>query len=177
MATVQRRSTIDTRVDAGVAWLTPRQREHADLDVLRLDILAALSSLVDDPDIQTIVCAGFPAAILEGSTTDGSSDADAMLIEQCHRLIEQLWRSSKTLTVRRAADHSAAPDAPAYIEPLTPRERQVLSMVSQWVSARDIAARLFISERTVESHVSNGYRKLGICSRIELARRAAEFGL
>lgn len=177
MTTIERRSTIDTRVDSGVAWLTPRRSEHANLYGLKLDVLAALSSLVDDPDVQTIVCAGFPAAMLEGATASGSSGTDPMLVEQCRRLIEQLWRSSKTLSVRRYPDRSTAPDAPAYVEPLTQRERQVLSMVSQWASAREIGARLFISERTVETHVSNGYRKLGIRSRIELVQRAAEFGL
>jgi DNA-binding NarL/FixJ family response regulator len=44
-------------------------------------------------------------------------------------------------------------------------------------SAPAIAATLFLSERTVESHLSRVYAELGVHSKLELARRAAEFGL
>jgi len=62
-------------------------------------------------------------------------------------------------------------------EALTRREGEVAALVVQGLSARDVGERLCVSERTAERHVANAYVKLGINSRIELVRRAAEFGL
>jgi pimeloyl-ACP methyl ester carboxylesterase/DNA-binding CsgD family transcriptional regulator len=62
-------------------------------------------------------------------------------------------------------------------EGLTRREREVAALAVQGLSALQIAERLVISERTAETHVANTYRKLGVGSRVELVRRAAEFGL
>jgi len=45
---------------------------------------------------------------------------------------------------------------------LTPREREVLTLMAQGMSNGEIASALFISEHTVKNHVSNIYRKLGI---------------
>jgi DNA-binding CsgD family transcriptional regulator len=52
---------------------------------------------------------------------------------------------------------------------LTPQESQIAQMVADGRTTRDIAARLFVSPRTVDSHLYRIYRKLGIASRAELA--------
>ena len=62
-------------------------------------------------------------------------------------------------------------------EALTRREREVARMAAEGASARAIAERLCISERTAEAHIAHVYLKLDIHSRIELARRAEAFGL
>jgi len=53
---------------------------------------------------------------------------------------------------------------------LTPTECTVVDLVADGLSNRDIAARLFVSRRTVETHVSATYRKLEVGSRVELVR-------
>jgi DNA-binding NarL/FixJ family response regulator len=59
---------------------------------------------------------------------------------------------------------------------LTPRERQVLELLSLGRTNRDIAGELAISARTVATHVSTIYRKLGVRDRVEAARRGMEMG-
>jgi DNA-binding CsgD family transcriptional regulator len=58
-----------------------------------------------------------------------------------------------------------------------PHARQVIALAVQGLSAREIGERLFIGERTAETHIANAYRKLGVASRVELVRRAVELGL
>ena len=54
---------------------------------------------------------------------------------------------------------------------LTGREREVARHALHGSSAREIGARLFIGERTVETHLAHVYAKLGVSGRAELARR------
>jgi DNA-binding NarL/FixJ family response regulator len=60
---------------------------------------------------------------------------------------------------------------------LTERETDVLRLVAKGMTARQIAARLVLSHRTVESHVQNTLRKLHLRNRVELTRYAIERGL
>jgi predicted ATPase/DNA-binding CsgD family transcriptional regulator len=56
---------------------------------------------------------------------------------------------------------------------LTPTERQVVQLVSQGLANNDIATRLFVSPRTVQTHLTHVYSKLGLTSRVQLAQEAA----
>jgi two-component system response regulator NreC len=63
------------------------------------------------------------------------------------------------------------------IEALTPRECEVLQLVAQGYTNREIACRLTISVRTVESHRANLMAKVNLHSRVDLVRYAAQHGL
>lgn len=56
---------------------------------------------------------------------------------------------------------------------LTPAELNVVRLVSEGLSNKDIAARLFVSSRTVQAHLSHVYSKLSISSRVQLAQEAS----
>lgn len=58
-------------------------------------------------------------------------------------------------------------------ESLTPTERDVVGLVSEGLPTKDIAARLFVSPRTVQTHLTHIYAKLGLRSRVQLVREAA----
>jgi non-specific serine/threonine protein kinase len=62
-------------------------------------------------------------------------------------------------------------------DPLTPREREVASLIAQGLTNREIAAHLVITERTAESHVQHVLDKLGFASRGRIAAWAMEHGL
>ena len=56
---------------------------------------------------------------------------------------------------------------------LTPTERDVVRLVSEGLANNDIATRLFISPRTVQTHLTHVYTKLGLSSRVQLVQEAA----
>jgi DNA-binding CsgD family transcriptional regulator len=58
-------------------------------------------------------------------------------------------------------------------EPLTPQETRVAHLVAEGLTNRDVAAALFISPKTVETHLASVYRKRNLRSRTELARHLA----
>ncbi len=59
------------------------------------------------------------------------------------------------------------------LEALTQREREVLALLAEGLSNKEIAARLYLSVRTVEGHLTNAYGKLDVHSRTEAALLAA----
>jgi pimeloyl-ACP methyl ester carboxylesterase/DNA-binding CsgD family transcriptional regulator len=63
------------------------------------------------------------------------------------------------------------------VDALSRREREVALLASRGQTAPEIAERLFLSKRTVESHLAAAYLKLGVESKVELIRRAAELGI
>jgi len=74
---------------------------------------------------------------------------------------------------RIARSPGAGPETPS----LTERETEILRHVAKGLTAKQIAARLSLSHRTVENHVQATFRKLQVANRVELARYAIEHGL
>jgi DNA-binding NarL/FixJ family response regulator len=70
------------------------------------------------------------------------------------------------------SDASSGPE-----EPLSPREQEVLKLISEAHTNREIAETLHLAEKTVESHRANILRKLGMRDRVELVRYAIKRGL
>lgn len=71
-------------------------------------------------------------------------------------------------------DAPVAPSVDPELDQLTPREREVLRLLARGYAYKEIAAELYISIKTVETHASNVLRKLQLSSRHQLTRWAAD---
>ena len=76
----------------------------------------------------------------------------------------------------RLADKPSIHPSPL-IESLSEREREILRLVSDGASNREIANRLVIAEGTVKNHITNILGKLGVTDRTQAALKAREYGL
>jgi LuxR family maltose regulon positive regulatory protein len=95
-------------------------------------------------------------------------------------------RADATSGVRHIAGHvgskpaqrsAPTPSGDALIEPLSEREREVLTLLDSDLDGPEIARRLFLSLHTVRTHTRHIYGKLGVGSRRAAVSRAAELGL
>ena len=87
---------------------------------------------------------------------------EAFLTNAVQRSLVRDWMS----------DRATGPD-----EPLSPREQEVLKLIAEAHTNKEIAATLHLAEKTVESHRANLLRKLGMRDRVELVRYAIRRGL
>ena len=78
--------------------------------------------------------------------------------------------ADRARTELRATGETARKRDPSTLSRLTPQERQIVRLVAEGATNQQIAARLFISKRTVEYHLHNVFTKLGISSRTGLIR-------
>jgi DNA-binding CsgD family transcriptional regulator/tetratricopeptide (TPR) repeat protein len=117
---------------------------------------------------RSLAAAGRPGAVAE-------LDRAAMIFTQCGAT----WRRDRTIQALRRLGSGGRRAAAAALGPasLTRREREVARLAARGMSAKAIAEALFVGERTVESHLSTTYAKLGVESKLDLIRRAAELGL
>jgi DNA-binding CsgD family transcriptional regulator len=75
-----------------------------------------------------------------------------------------LWAEKARAELARIGGRTASPDV------LTPAEQRVAELVAAGRTNKEVASALFLTDRTVEGHLTSIYRKLGIRSRVELAR-------
>jgi NarL family two-component system response regulator LiaR len=101
--------------------------------------------------------------------------------EELVRAIHQVHRGEPTLEPSIACkvlgELSHPPQAPLTVDPLTERELEVLRLVAQGKSNKEIAEQLVIADMTVRAHVSNILSKLHLASRTQAALFALRKGL
>jgi class 3 adenylate cyclase/DNA-binding CsgD family transcriptional regulator len=118
-----------------------------------------------------------------GRAVAGSDRTQAIeALQQAAAIFEDLgaeWRRDLSLAALRDLRGRGERAAAAVTGPrsLSKRELEVARLAGKGLTASEIGAELFISERTVEGHLAKIYAKLGVDSKLELVRRAAEFGL
>jgi DNA-binding NarL/FixJ family response regulator len=116
--------------------------------------------------------AGALAYVLKEGTAEELVRAVRQVAAGHRYLSEPLSDRAIAAYAKRAAN--AEPDP---LESLTPRERAVLHLVAQGLTSRQIAERLVVSRRTVESHRANLKRKLDLKNTVDLVRFAVRQGL
>jgi DNA-binding NarL/FixJ family response regulator len=85
------------------------------------------------------------------------------------RVRDQTRRELRKLGARSEV-RGPATGAEAGLESLTAREREIADLVADRLTNPQIAEKLFLSKKTVESHIRNLFVKLGVSSRVEIAR-------
>jgi DNA-binding CsgD family transcriptional regulator len=84
----------------------------------------------------------------------------------------------KEVEVRVREDEPFSVDAGKLKElGITPREHQILGLIAEGLSNREIGERLFVSENTVKTHSSRLFDKLGVNRRVQAVQRGRELGL
>jgi DNA-binding CsgD family transcriptional regulator len=98
-----------------------------------------------------------------GNLTRSSEEAQAAAADARRLDMPGVLRDTESL-LRKLGAANQSPD------PLTAREREVAELVAQALSNKEVASKLVLSERTVESHMRNIFTKTGLRSRTELTR-------
>ena len=116
-----------------------------------------------------------------GALIDGDTEAELGALE----LYDRLGAAPASALVRRRLRAAGSRHIPRGPRPktrsnaagLTPRQAEVAQLLVEGLGNPEIAARLFLSPRTVEHHVSAVLAKLGAADRDEAARKAGRLGL
>ena len=86
-----------------------------------------------------------------------------------HQLRARPWEDRAAAELRATGETIRA-RSPSALDQLTPQEQQIAGLVADGLTNAEIAARLFLSSRTIDYHLRKVFTKLGISSRTELAR-------
>jgi DNA-binding NarL/FixJ family response regulator len=152
-----------------------------------MDGLAATAELLKDPDPPRIVMLttfdldeAAARAIREGASGFLLKDADPEFLLAAIRTVHSgsaVIAASATRELFAASAPVARRPVPAAFDELTEREREIFALAARGLSNAEIAAREFLSEATVKTHISRILTKLALRDRVQLVVYAFDHGL
>jgi len=148
------------------------QQVHARFPHIRIVILSMFDS---EAYVVEALSGGASAYVLKSSTTEDLAAAVREVLAGKRYLSPSLSERAIQAYIRYV--QSAKTGDLDVVETLTPREREVLHLAAQGYANAEIARRLSLSARTVETHRAHMMRKLGLHSQFDLARFALERGI
>lgn len=156
-------------VDAGVS---PAFAYEA---IRSLTVDAPVLALTASDDVLPAIAAGASGALHRDSPGDLVLAAAAAL----HSGLAVFDRSfvSRLVPTAPVTAEAAAAEGEAEREELTPREQEVLALLAEGLSNKEIASRLDISDHTAKFHVNSILQKMGAQKRVEAVVRAARLGI
>jgi len=131
--------------------------------------IIAVTSFIEEEKVTAALEAGASGYLLK----DADAEEVAAAIRSAHAGEVHLDAAVARLLAQRMRNRRDTEP----VEPLTPREKEVLSQLAKGASNKEIAYELSITERTARTHVSNILGKLGLASRTQAALWAVEHKL
>jgi DNA-binding NarL/FixJ family response regulator len=126
-----------------------------------------LTTFDDQAYVQQALAAGAVGYLLKDTPFGELTQAIKLVDKGYTQLSPGLIR--KMLAASPVADPPPDPSEPNDLAELTPREREILSLIARGANNREIAQQLFLSEKTVRNHVSNLLSRLGLRDRTQAA--------
>lgn len=144
------------------------RKERPDIRVL------VLVNGTDDRTVFAVMKAGADGCLAKTASVEALREAVEM-VAAGRRVFTPQQEQAAIVELGRMARH--AREASALAASVTARELQILSYVSEGFTIRQVASRLGLSPRTVDTHIAKIYRKLGVTNRVRAIGRATELGL
>ncbi|HEV3234312.1 MAG TPA: response regulator transcription factor [Candidatus Dormibacteraeota bacterium] len=185
---LQLQEGIEVVGEAGDGVTAQRMAEELNPDVVLMDLLMpegdgvaaiaglhrtlpstrvlVLSSYIDDAQVFNAIQAGAAGYLLK----DVAPEALAKAIRDVHAGQAVLHPEAASRLMHRTVEPQVGAD-------LTPRERDVLRLLAEGFPNKEIGRRLFVSEKTVKTHVSSILQKLGVRDRTQAALAAVRLRL
>ena len=149
-----------------------------DLGVQPSMMLEQIRSLtLDTPVLALVPTADFLAAIGAGASGALHRDSPPETIVAALRAIDEGLAVFDRSFVARLVPAETQVSETAEHDSLTPRENQVLALLAEGLSNKEIASRLDISDHTAKFHVNSILQKMGAQKRVEAVVRAARLGI
>ncbi len=133
-----------------------------------------IGRLQPDEDVIAVIRAGARGHVTKTISTSDLADAIVRVADGDAVFSHRLAGFVLDAFAAAPAPDDVKPSFDPELDQLTTREREVLRLIAQGYTYKEIARELFISGKTVESHVSSVLRKLQLSSRHQLTRWAAE---